>query len=192
MEYPRIIGITGRKQHGKDTIGNYLVEKYGYTRIAFADAIKDMLRPTFGFTEEQLHGHKKEEIDDFWQITPRQVLQFVGTELFRDQMATLIPHVGTDFWVCIVKKKILDLRKINPHAKFVITDVRFENEMECIREFNGTTIRIVRSTMAETAESHHSSENTVDSLNVDFQIANDSSLESLHQTVDSLIFSLFA
>ena len=33
-----IIGITGRKRHGKDTLGDYLVSNYGYTKIGFADA----------------------------------------------------------------------------------------------------------------------------------------------------------
>ena len=36
---PKIIGISGRKYHGKDTIGDYLVNKYGYKKIAFADPI---------------------------------------------------------------------------------------------------------------------------------------------------------
>ena len=33
MNLPNIIGICGKKYHGKDTIANHLIEKYGYKRI---------------------------------------------------------------------------------------------------------------------------------------------------------------
>jgi hypothetical protein len=38
-----IIGLTGYAQSGKDTFASILVEKYGYSRIAFADKIRDFL-----------------------------------------------------------------------------------------------------------------------------------------------------
>jgi len=46
-----IIGITGYKRHGKDTLGDYLVKYHGYTKIAFADALKEACRNIFDFTE---------------------------------------------------------------------------------------------------------------------------------------------
>ena len=47
-----IIGITGSAHHGKDTYGDYLVKYHGYTKIGFADALKDACKSIFGFTEE--------------------------------------------------------------------------------------------------------------------------------------------
>ena len=38
-----IIGLTGYAQSGKDTLANILVENYGYTRVAFADKIREFL-----------------------------------------------------------------------------------------------------------------------------------------------------
>lgn len=187
MNYPQVIGIVGRKQHGKDTTANYMVEKYGYIRIAFADAIKDMLKCSFGFSEEQLNGNLKETIDEFWKIKPRQVLQFVGTELFRDKMGELIPHIETNFWVFIVKKKIHDTLKVNPHAKFVMSDCRFENEVNFIKEMGGQMIHVFRPTIENNSESNHSSEKYIDDLPFDFKIINDGSLDNLHLQVDLIM-----
>ena len=38
-----IIGLTGYAQAGKDSVANSLVQNYGYTRVAFADKIKELL-----------------------------------------------------------------------------------------------------------------------------------------------------
>ena len=71
-----------------------------------ADALKDAVKCIFDFDDEQLYGSKKEEIDEFWKVTPRQVLQFVGTDLFRNHTEELIPHVKKNIWVQVVKRKI--------------------------------------------------------------------------------------
>ena len=43
-----IIGITGKKRSGKDTISEYFEKKYKFTRNAFADPIKGVCREMFG------------------------------------------------------------------------------------------------------------------------------------------------
>ncbi|ATZ80931.1 monophosphate kinase [Bodo saltans virus] len=141
---PKIIGITGRKFTGKDTLGNYLVDTYGYTRLAYADALKDAVKAIFDFDDEQLYGNKKEDIDEYWGITPRQVLQFVGTDLFRNHICELLPTMGKDIWINVIKRKISNMTKRNQDAKFVITDIRFPNELQAIKDLYGTTIKIQR------------------------------------------------
>ena len=64
-----IIGITGKKFNGKDTGAIYLINNYGYERLAFADALKEACKCIFGFTNEQLYGNKKEDIDEYWYNT---------------------------------------------------------------------------------------------------------------------------
>ena len=78
-----LIGLTGYKGVGKDTVADYLCAKYGFIRLSFAKPLKDALAIIFGFTDEQLNGSLKEVKDPYWQITPREAAQFVGTELFR-------------------------------------------------------------------------------------------------------------
>ena len=59
-----IIGITGKKRSGKDTISDFLVEKYGFVKYGFADPIKDIARIIFGFTENQLFEKEKDIVDE--------------------------------------------------------------------------------------------------------------------------------
>lgn len=184
---PIIVGILGKKRHGKDTIADYMVKHHGYTRIAFADALKDIVRYSFGFSEEQLNGNLKETVDDFWKIKPRQVLQFVGTELFRDKMGELLPDVESNFWVFIVKKRIHDILALNPEAKFVISDCRFENEVNFVKEAGGNIIRVRRPAIQFDDDSNHSSELYIDTLPFDFDIVNDGSLEQLYKNIQSII-----
>jgi hypothetical protein len=184
---PNIIGITGKKQHGKDTMGDYLVKNYGYKRLAFADAIKEVVKNSFGFTEEQLNGSLKDTVDDFWKVKPRQVFQFVGTELFRNKMSELIPEVESNIWVIIIYKKILDEWIVNPTAKFVITDLRFPNELNLINSLNGFTVRIDNPNVLSNLESNHESETNIDGLMVQSTIVNDGSIVDFYKSIDQLL-----
>ena len=66
-----IIGISGKKRSGKDTVADFLIQEYGFIKYGFADPIKQIAKIIFGFNEEQLYGDKKEEIDKIWKIKPR-------------------------------------------------------------------------------------------------------------------------
>lgn len=183
---PKVIGVTGRKENGKDTLGSYLIEKHGYKRIAFADALKNACNCIFGFTDEQLYGNLKEEIDEYWKTSSRKILQFVGTDLFRDRLHELIPWIGQNIWVEVVKKKILDEWKINPDTKFVVTDVRFINEIQLIKELNGIIIRVNRPSVNRLPDPHPS-EMQIETLPVDHEILNESTLEDLYNSFEQYV-----
>lgn len=175
---PQVIGVTGRKFNGKDTLGNYFVEKYGYKRLAFADALKNGCREIFGFTNEQLYGDQKETFDEYWDTTPRTVLQYVGTDLFREQLCTIMPKVGKNIWLKVVEKKILDELKINPNARFVITDVRFQNECQMIKNMGGIVIRVKRDSVNNVVDCH-CSELEIEKLNVNVELPNNGTKQEL-------------
>jgi hypothetical protein len=184
MQYPQstIIGISGRKYSGKDTLGEYLIQNHGYTRLAFADALKEATKCIFGFTDEQVYGNKKEDIDPFWNISAREVLQHLGTNVFRNNMKELLPNVGTDLWIYVLKRKILQKLEEDPSAKFVITDVRFPNEIEFIKSMNGITIKLKRDS-EKNQFYNHESEMLIDNLVTDFEFDNNKTKEDLFNQV---------
>jgi hypothetical protein len=186
MDRPKLIGITGRKFNGKDTLGNYYVEKYGYIKLAFADSLKKGCAEIFGFSDEQLYGNLKETTDDFWKITPRTVLQYIGTDLFREQLNVIIPEIGQNIWTKVVEKKIFDIRKTNPNACFVITDVRFQNECDLVRKLGGVVVRIKRNSVNNTIDTHQS-EIEMENLQVDFEIENNGEKSELFSMIEDLI-----
>lgn len=173
----KLIGICGKKHHGKDTVGDFLAKEYGYTKISFADKLKEVCKVLFNFTDEQLYGSKKEDIDEYWKVSPRTTMQFIGTDLFREQLCKIMPHIGNNIWIEIVKKYILE----NKYKKIVVCDVRFENEAEMIRELDGTIIKITRPSIV--TKDDHLSETEIDKIKFDEEIINDGSISDLYKKI---------
>jgi len=174
-----VIGLTGKKGCGKDTVGDYLVRKYGFERMAFADALKQVCQTVFDLTMEQMTDTiKKEQMDERWDTTPRQLMQIVGTQLFRDKLTECFPHLKGSIWVGIVKQKILRSSK-----NIVLTDVRFENEAEMVRQFNGKLIQITR--IDNNQSDKHVSENI--HIQTNYMLENNQTVEELYQEIDKII-----
>ena len=183
-----IIGITGRKFNGKDTLGNILHEKYGYKCIAFADPLKNCCKAIFHFTNEQLYGNEKEKIDNNWKTTPRIILQFVGTELLRNQMEKILPDIGCNIWIKSFETQIEQMIKIDPCLKIVVTDIRFQNELDCVKNLGGKIIKIIKPDVINTDS--HVSENNIDNFIVDHVIINDGTIDDLIKKIDLFVETL--
>lgn len=140
-----IIGFVGLIGSGKDTAADYLVNSYEFRRDSFAATLKDAVAAVFGWDREMLEGRTaasrawREEVDLWWsqrlgilQLTPRWVLQQWGTEVGRRSF-------HEDIWIASLENK---MRKTNDNI--VITDCRFPNEIQAIRNAGGRVFRIQR------------------------------------------------
>lgn len=137
-EQPFIIGLCGKKRSGKDTIGNHLVEKHGFYRLAFADPLKIACQEIFGFSDAQTFGNDKEAIDPFWNHSPRQIFQAIGTDLLRNTLPQYCHNMTEAIWIQSIDRKISTLMK-QGITKFVITDVRFPDEFKYAKYGKDTT-----------------------------------------------------
>jgi len=133
----KLIGLYGLARSGKNTVAGFLEER-GYSEASFAHTLKEAARTIFGFTKEQVYGDKKDEVDVFWGFSPRWALQVLGTDCIRN-------HIGNDVWIKALFKKINLIFARSPESKFVVSDVRFKNEAEAIREAGGVLWKVVRS-----------------------------------------------
>lgn len=169
----RIIGFCGRKYSGKDSAAKAILDRYpAAERFAFASEIKRIAQRVYGFTRRQTDGDLKEVVDTRWGITPREVMQRIGTEMGRS--------IHEDTWV----RYALDNEIPSSGADIaVLTDVRFDNEAKAIRARGGTVIRIVRPGLPRGPFSGHPSETGIDLLEVDHEIVNDGSIADLHRKV---------
>lgn len=140
-----IIGICGLIGCGKGTVGDILVENHGFTKLSFADKLKDGVATVFNWDRQMLEGDTvesrewRETQDEFWTretgrtITPRLVLQEFGTDCMR--------HGFDDgIWVSLVKQELVKY----PTKDFVIPDVRFPNEANMIKSIHGEVWRVKR------------------------------------------------
>jgi len=142
-----IIGLLGFIGSGKGTVADILVSK-GFKKESFADPVKDAVSAIFGWDRTLLEGDTKESRDfreakdEWWSqktamhITPRAMLQIMGTEAGRD---TFHP----DLWILSLEQRL----KKNKHT--VIADVRFPNECESIRKMGGFIVQVSRGSNPE-------------------------------------------
>ena len=129
-----IIALGFRARSGKDLVGSYLVRRYEFERLAFADTLKNAAKEIFGFTDEQVYGSEKEVVDLYWNMTPRAVLQKMGSDCLRD-------HFDKDIWIKAIHRKILQ----NPNKNYVICDCRYINEAGAVKSWGGILVRLDRS-----------------------------------------------
>jgi hypothetical protein len=189
-----LIGLCGYIGSGKDTCASILETHHGFQRLAFASAIKDIVSTLFGWDRDDLEGSTpssrewREEIDTWWTeqlgriVTPRLILQMVGTEMFRD---CLSPR----FWTTVLKRKIEKILENNMSERIAITDCRFPEEIELIKSLGGIIVYVDR---APDINNHklgfsHSSEHHISSIIPDATIDNNKDLEYLRIQLDTLI-----
>jgi len=176
-----IIGLGYKARVGKDTTAEYLVKTYNFAQESFAWPLKEYIgRQICGFNDRQLYGDLKEVIDPEWGMTPRQMLQLIGTDALRKV-------VHDDFWIIPMKRKIREHIKNNKSV--VISDVRFPNEVKLIREFGGLVIRIDRTNPDKiSGVEKHSSETELDVYTCwDHSFNNNGTFEELYSQVDGWI-----
>jgi hypothetical protein len=179
---PNIIAICGPCGHGKDTIGEYLSKTHGYKVMKFAGKLKEACASIFGLSNEQLEGKYKEVIDDRYGVTPRFIMQQMGTEMFRITIGKIIPKIGNNLWTMRLEESILESKNTN----IVLTDLRFANEYEMVKKMSGKIIRVYNPRLTNN-RNNHISEKLVMGFDVDQEIWNDGSLELLYKKVDNYL-----
>lgn len=176
-----VIGLNGYAQSGKDTLAAYLVKNHNFKRIAFADRLREALyrlNPAVSIGKNGTHVRLKTIVDGTdWDTAKRfadvrQMLQRIGTEVGREMF-------GQNFWVEQVRKEV------EQYDRVVITDCRFPNEGEFVREIGGYVVRIERNAVKPV--NSHCSEKPLDENLIDFRVDNNSTVESLHNIATCLL-----
>jgi len=170
-----IIGLVGKKFSGKDTLADYLVKKYGFIKYAFAKPLKEACKILFITSDDQLNRPDlKEVVDKRWNMTPREMMQYVGTDVIRN-------NIDPNFWI----KHFEYWFEENKNNNIIVTDIRFLNELMAIKKVGGITIKICRDTISIT-DSHISEIETDTLTDVDHVIFNNSTKVDLYNTIETL------
>ena len=127
-----IIGITGHARHGKDTTADFICDLMApsFYKCALADKMKDAAAVIFGWGYDHLYGDLKRRIDPEWGISPRHVLQSLGTEWGQYKLSEYDSFRETTGRLFVDKGP---LRTIDNDENAVIADVRFPHEADAIR-----------------------------------------------------------
>lgn len=222
-----IIGISGKKQSGKDSTGKIIqyffsdfykhgvsIERYfkmydsidnmqhTYEIKKYANKLKQLVASLIGCTihdledeifknqglgiyryrsqqspklifpsrEQALQMYENHDIIK-QELTPRLLLQEIGTDCFRD-------IIHPNIWV-----ELLFVTHF-PTSNWIITDVRFPNECRKIKEKGGFLLRINRK---DIPLNNHISETALDEYNFDYVINNDDSITKLADNIKNFL-----
>lgn len=179
---PKIIALTGSAGSGKDTFANAIkTQKENVEIFAIVKPLKDACKILFNFTDEQLYDPiLKETVDERWHQTPREILQWLGTNVLRT-------FIHEYFFLFGLKQRI-DASKADI---IVISDTRFDNEAQFIKLLGGKVVKIDRIGGPTSKHSSHSSEQGISQELIDLTIINDDTIEKFESTVDLVLEGLF-
>lgn len=120
-----VVALLGEAGSGKSTVARFLERTYGFTRLSLATPLKEITRRAFELTHEQVYGdlRAKEAVDPRYNVSPRWLLQRLGTEGMRAVL-------GEDFFLDHLFKTIF----MNGDGNYVIEDLRFPNEAQRLHE----------------------------------------------------------
>ena len=177
-----LIGITGAKGSGKDTLADAFIQK-NFRSTKFAGALKDMLRTLYRCAgvnevtiERKLEGDLKEEpCDVLCGKTPRWAMQSLGTE-WRNMIHT---QLWSQIWESGVEALLLE------GAPVVCSDVRFHHEAAAIRDMGGYLIRVDRPGCGEGDQ--HASEVEMGDIQVDVTFSNIGTISQLHTKAEEYL-----
>jgi hypothetical protein len=184
---PLLVGLIGRKRAGKDTFAAVLVEEFGFARIAFADPLKAAaltLDPIVGrpaLPGALYPGHDvrlSEAIDALgWEAAKDSVPEVRST---LQKLGEAIRTIDDEFWISAAMREVEFTQGAS--TPVVITDVRYRNEADEIRDRGGVLLRVARPayTLAGlTGPVEHISETALDDYDDDSFVLNDGTLEDL-------------
>lgn len=191
-----LIGLNGKLKAGKDTTFEVISDLYPFAeRISFAEKLKQSAANSLGMSRElmdELKTHENIHITIAgttgltsllpsilageaakWSMTMREFLQRYGTEGHREIF-------GESFWVDMALPADLD----HSDRLLVVTDMRFPNEIDRVKELGGICVKVKRD--VESKFSSHASEQNVDHL-MDYTLDNTKDIDHLYQEVDKMI-----
>jgi len=188
-----LLGLAAKKQHGKDTMADWLRIMEGFIPLSFADPMKRSGAASLGTTPDVLEPYKEDPnfriqagvvyeelgmVDPIIDITVRQFYQYVGTQAHRE-----IPEFGDRVWVDMMNDKVAQV------GRYVITDARFENEQREVKALGGYVVQIDRAGMPN-SDSHASEQ--VDHGLADYVIQNDGTLAEFYAKIDEVLADIRA
>jgi hypothetical protein len=177
------IALMGRARSGKDTVAARLVEAHGYTRVAFADPLKDVayeLNPIISGA-------------GFYGSVPirlQSVIDRRGWEWAKDhysEVRRLLQHLGqsvrdrsSGFWI---QQALITISEAS--GPVVVTDCRYPNEAAVLKRMGFRMVRVIRPHHTD-GTPEHESETALDGYPADVELTNGGTLGYLRVRADLL------
>lgn len=155
-----IIGISGKIASGKDLCAE-VIQGVNNSQLweikRFAYRVKQISSLMLNIPVEDFESRtvKSMYLED-WGMTVREFLQRIGTDAVRD-------NLHPDAWVLSL------MSEYEEGDNWIITDLRFPNEFDAVKERGGICIRVIRNDIQDINPDGHASETSLDSYSLNGQ-----------------------
>jgi len=138
-----LVALSGKARVGKDTLADYICSEYQGVSAAFAQPITATAK-FMGFSDEEMY-HRKERCNSVIGLSVRAFKQRFGESMRKE--------FGSTIFIRVLKARMDKIMMSpNPPKVFVISDLRFPDELQMVREWGGKIIRIQRDVPAVRAD----------------------------------------
>lgn len=221
MKNKNLIGISGKIGSGKNSVATIIQglnasldrdiiihnvqtnkpfsESSGYKQVAFANKLKEVVSVLLNCSREQLNNRnfKNSFLPEF-NVTVREFLQKTGDGLSEYNPDIFVKALFADYKEEFISSGIGMFHDPRPSyrslgfPKWIITDMRFPNEFEAVKDRNGITIRVNREyqnpLIPEISIPEHPSEISLDHItDWDYVIDNNGTIEELIKKVREIL-----
>lgn len=123
-----IIGISGKRESGKTTVANHLVENHGFTKVSFAYELR-MELVSLGYPHEVLFAKPTHPVIRALMIAHGSARRMIDP----------------DYWVTRLFETISRIAKSGDDnvTRFVVDDMRYRNEADRIKGVGGQLWRVM-------------------------------------------------
>lgn len=161
------IAFSGAMGTGKDSAVAYLINKYGGTKVAFADPLYEIM-------------YYAQKVCRFRPTKDREFLQWIGTDWGRKREEGV--------WVRLAMEKAN-----STDDNVYISDIRFPDELQAAKDNGFLCVKLTRSTVESdrvgSGSLTHASETNLNTMQGwDLTIENDGTLEEFHEKIEGLVF----
>lgn len=207
--------VVGVKEVGKDTVADFLAaharNRLGFEviRLSFADALKTLVEQVYGLSRDHYDqpGRKEIPIPQYPGYSYRLFLTKIGTDVAR--------HLNAPIWINILKDRLkkelaspwsilaVDEAQIQAQLRdaglpeplpqrrklIQITDVRFKNEYDMLKELGAKIVQVTRRAADHSVNplDQHASNGFDSTMVPDIVVDNDGSLLDLYDTIPELL-----
>lgn len=198
----QIIALSGWRGNGKDTVADYLVSQYGFTRLSFASLLKDMVAEQYKIPREYMDSvdYKELPLEEYPTIPTDQTTHTIHHLLANE--------LGTGFWtpraLCILEgsikravypnywvRRVVESIQESSATKFVISDLRYLSEIDTLKLIF-PEIKIWRIQRFDSVDSMDPSERELDTYTgYDIFLQNRGTIDALHSTIDFVLSTAY-
>lgn len=180
-----IVAVCGLKRSGKDVVARHIHERYGFKHVSIAQPLKNVVKTAFDLSDRELDSDSKDVVHPVWGVPPRILLDYIGTHVFQHDIGRVVPSLKDRcFWI----DRLLSSNELE--AKLVISDLRFEHELERLRAFSeqhACRLTVIRVTRNGTSTNGLASEMESERLDANHVIDNNGSLSDLYQKISHVM-----